>query len=486
MEEVQDILGDMDMSEFLFQCRFDFRFFCDKLLSQLFTPECGGCKDFHLEWFNIFQDNNRVIIEAPSGFSKTTMVIAYTIWFVWNHPNTPVLITSKTLPQGMKLLEVIKSCIEENPLLNELKPKDISQIWSRQLIRTTNGCRIAVRPYSINIKGERAGLIAMDEVDSYDDPDLYFDYVIPRLTPNGKILMITTKEPGNSITNLIKDKKLKDYKVITSCAIIDNAGNPGKKPYFKKEKGKYVYKSIWPERFTMERLEKMFYELGDQYFEKNFMNNTKVEQEKSFFSIVKFMEGFDDSIGFTKERTGPIFTGHDFAMSTSKRADYDSNAIIEKKGNFYILKFLEKYRVPPEAKLDRLTEIYKDYDPIYMVCDESNAGSVLIRDFRSAALPVYPQKFSGGPGGSRSELLKALQNILDAGLLIIPRKPEDNVIEITNELLEQLMGFVITNSKQTGLKTISSTATHDDLVMAVAMAVKRASEVRSASMDEEW
>ena len=486
MEEMQDILGDLDMSEFLFKCRFDFQFFCNKVLSNLFTPECGGCKEFHVKWFNIFQENGRVIIEAPSGFSKTTMVIAYVIWFIWNHPNEPVLITSKTLPQGMKLLEVIKSCIEENALLRELKPRDASQIWSRQLIRTTNGCRVAVRPYSINIKGERAGLIAMDEVDSYDDPDIYFDYVVPRLTPKGKILMITTKEPGNSITNLIKDKKLKGYATVSCAGIIDENGDPAKKPYFKKEDGKYVYKSLWPERFSMERLEKSYHELGEQYFEKNFMNNTKVEQEKSFFSIVKFMDGFDDSIGFTKERTGPIFTGHDFAMSTSKRADYDSNCIIEKKGNFYIVKFLEKYRRPPEAKMERLQEIYKDYDPIYMVCDESNAGSVLIRDLRGAALPVYPQKFSGGPGGSRPELLKALQNIIDAGLLVIPRKPEDNVVELTNELLEQLMGFVIAESKITKLPTISSTASHDDLVMALAMAVKRASEVRSASMDGEW
>jgi len=286
-EGIQAILGDMDMSEFLFRCRIDFQFFCDNLLQVLFTPECGGCKDFHIKWFNIFQDNNRIIIEAPSGFSKTTM-------FIWNYPNKNVLITSKTLPQGMKLLEIIKSVIEENPILNELQPKNVSHVWSKQLIRTTNGCRIAVRPYSINIKGERADLICMDEVDSYDDPDIYFDYVVPRLTPQGKILMITTKEPGNSLTNLIEDKKIEGYTRLSCCAIIDDKRNPAKKPYFKKENGKYVYKSIWPERFTMERLEKTYAELGEQYFEKNFMNNTKVEQEKSFFSIVKFMDGFDD------------------------------------------------------------------------------------------------------------------------------------------------------------------------------------------------
>ena len=117
-----------------------------------------------------------------------------------------------------------------------------------------------------------------------------------------------------------------------------------------------------------------------------------------------------------------------------------------------------------------------------MVCDESNAGSVLIRNFRSAGLPVFPQKFGGGAHGGRMELLKALQNIIESGLLIIPRKPEENEVEITNELMEQLMGFVITKSKITKLDTVSSTAPHDDLVMALAMAIKRASEMMPASV----
>ena len=93
------------------------------------------------EWFQLVQNNNRVSILAPSGFAKSTVLgIAYPLWLALNCRNKQIMIVSKTLPQSIRILEIIRTIIEDNELLLGLKPKDASVTWSKQAIRTTTGC----------------------------------------------------------------------------------------------------------------------------------------------------------------------------------------------------------------------------------------------------------------------------------------------------------------------------------------------------------
>ena len=74
-----------------------------------------------------------------------------------------------------------------------------------------------------------------------------------------------------------------------------------------------------------------------------------------------------------------------------------------------------------------------------------------------------------------------LANVLESEQFHIPRYPGDRVcIEMTNKLLDQLLGFrrKVTNA---GNETLESKATHDDIAMATAMAVKEAAKMKGMS-----
>lgn len=186
MRTIKDILGDMDMIDFMMRQKTDFKLFCEKLLGM---TEFGGIHPFQMEWFYLAQNNSRVMIQAPSGFSKTTILgVAYPLWVAFNYPNQQILIISKSLPQSKRLLSIIRSYIEDNELLLHLKPESL-EAWNKLELVCSNKCKIYCRPYSVNIKGERVDLMILDEICSYEEPDIFFDHLISRMNPSSHLVL---------------------------------------------------------------------------------------------------------------------------------------------------------------------------------------------------------------------------------------------------------------------------------------------------------
>jgi len=351
MISLSETIGEDDMVDFLLRCKIDFKFFCERVLGDVLEfNKFGGLQPYQLEWFYNIQNFNRVVIRAPSGFGKTTiMAVAYPIWLAFTKRNKQIMIVSKTIDQARRILEIIRHTIEEVELLHEIKPKNIHEAWSKQIINTSTQCRIFVRPYSINVKGERVDFMILDEAASYENTDIYFDYIVPRLNPKGKIAMISTPESTSDLMSLIEAKGLdyfvKDYKAIVNM----------------KRKGDYASgQSIWAARFPVESLMKIHDEQGDQFFEKNFMCNTKAESEDSIFSLKSIMQGFDYARKFDTKIGGQCFLACDFAISRGPKADFDAFVVLDKHDNYFIIKHIEIHkgmRIP--VKVTRINELLK-------------------------------------------------------------------------------------------------------------------------------
>lgn len=459
MKSMKEILGERNLVDFLIECKLDFKFFCENVLTPLFPKKDGGIKKFHLEWFHLIQNNDRVAISAPSGFGKSTILgIAYPLWLAFNYRNKQILVVSKTLPQSTRILEIIRTTIEDNELLMDLKPKNAAETWKSSEIKTRTRCRIFCRPFSINIKGERVDYILMDEAASYDKPEIYFDYIIPRLNPKGKIVLISTPESPGDLMARIRIRKL-DYAIKTYPAIVNG-------------------KSIWPERFSIKKLEKLKEEQGEEYFEKNFMCNPLAEPSDAIFNKKAIYKCLDPEKSFSTEIKGRAFIGCDFAISASPTADFDAYVVIDKVDNFFIIRNIEIYKgtlIP--AKINRIEQLKELYNPIKIRIDESNIGSAILDEMRGRALPVIPQGFHSK---ERRELLNTLRNVVDSGKLIIPfNKADSKTIKMGELLIQQLVGFKEVRNEKTGNKNFISTAPHDDVVMALALAIKEATIQKS-------
>jgi len=108
--------------------------------------------------------------------------------------------------------------------------------------------------------------------------------------------------------------------------------------------------------------------------------------------------------------------------------------------------------------------------------DESNLGQGVIDEMKGRGISLRPQKFSPA---ERKNLLVTLKNVIDDGRLILPRnKDYPETIKMTDLLVEQLLGFREEKSEKTGHKLITSHASHDDVAISTAMAVKEAVRLR--------
>jgi len=467
MRTIKEILGEDSMTDFLLKIQISFKAFCERVLGDMFSD--GGLKDYMYEWFVLAQNNPFVGVLAPSGFGKTTVLgIAYPLWLAFTNWKKEILIVSKSLPQSVRILGLIRIAIENNELLLDLKPKNSAEAWSKQILTLSTNCRIYCRPYSENIKGERVDYEIFDEVDSYDRPDIFFDYMIPRLNPNGKIVLITTPEPGNTLMFKLKNKPefiLKSYPALVNIKNGDLSTG----------------QSIWPERFPTNKLMEIRTLQGEEFFEKNFMVNPSAESEKALFSKKAILNCMDYSLGFSTQIDGRAFMGCDFAGSRGKEADYDAYIAVDKYLNHFIIKtvYMRKGTLTP-VKVDKMDEMNKTYQFVKIRADISNIGQQIIPEMRARALPVVAQVFSSP---ERRELLNILRNVIDSGLLVIPANKDDKeAVKYSGLIFEQLIGFVEGESSKTGATLYLSKAAHDDLVMALAMAVREAVKQRDTKV----
>jgi len=466
MITIKDMMGSMNMTEFLYECKHNFKFWCNVVLQDLYLAEYGGIKDFQLEWFNFAEENNRVVILAPSGFSKSTLFnIAYPLWIAFTQRNKQIMIISKTLPQAIRQLEILRVTIDNNELLKELRPQNADKSWSKQQVMTTTGCRIFVRPYSINVKGERTDYSILDEAASYDRPEIYLDYIVPRLNPKGKIVLISTPEsPVDLMARL--DKPGLDYIHRTYPAIT-------------MVKGERV--ALWPERFSLAKLDKLRLELGENYFEKNFMCNPRAEEENAIYTYKMVEDCFDPDRKFTfATEGGSVYIGVDLAISSGPRADFDCFVVVENVGGFIVMRHGEVHRGwSIQSKVNRINELAETFGDklVSIIVDQSNIGHAVIEDLRVMGLPVRSQDFHPT---NRNKLLMNLKKVLESKTLIIPFSQDDaNTQAFTKRLALELVKFKEVTTDKSGTRLTQakyvSTGSHDDTVMGLAMACAGAS-----------
>jgi hypothetical protein len=225
---------------------------------------------------------------------------------------------------------------------------------------------------------------------------------------------------------------------------------------------------------------------GKSNWMRNHMCLSLGEIDDAIFPSANIIKAFDYNRGFS-QRVNPncqYFIGADFAISEGPRADFDAFTVVEKDGDQLILVFAEQHKgwQRPE-KVNRLKELFEQYftdNGTYLIVDESNMGTMVMNDLRSLGIPVSGQNFHSS---SRAKLLIDLSNVLSGRGLIIPRNPaaEDESVKYSELFLEQASGFKRKRSDKTGKELIESRASHDDMVISVAMAISEAQ--RHSEMD---
>lgn len=444
MRTLEMILNGEDKTIFLLKCSMDFKFFGERVLGLTIEPQ-------HERWVKMVENNKRVLIISFTGSGKTEiMANAYPLWKIFKTQGWQALITSKSLKQSQSVLERIKSTISENELLKDLIPR--KDVWNRAELNTKNKCKIFCVPYSENVKGYAVNYVLADEASSYVDKSIYYRFVETRVNAkNGTVCLITTPQHPSDL----------------SQELLDN-------PYYATEVFKILDEDGMPTtvRFPMSRIEEI--KRGDSLaFKKEYMCDVSVLLDAPF-DPNDVTNCFNNNLKFTmdhREIKGDIYSGHDFAVS--KLGDYSVDVFIDKVGEDYIIRYMERKRgvsIPQQEV--RLIELFNIMHPVNMLMDESNMGQGILQTMRDKGLPASGQVFSPA---KRHQLLINLKRVIETGHLVIPYSDDISTRDIIDTLVKELTSFKSTTTK-TGQQTLVAQSAHDDCVMALAMGIQAASD----------
>jgi len=511
-----------DVSEVL-KARRDFEYFAThpKFVDQDYYP--GNevkVKEFHNEWVEAVENNDRVSLTAHTGAGKTVFGSLYILWKVFQNPGDfDALIVSDTLDQAKKILAEIKHHIEEAPYLEDFYPNDKDTSWARKEIETTEGNQIKCRPYGEQVKGEHVSFVLCDEAAEFKPHDVYFRFVRTRAASRGgTVCLISTpvhendlmaklsegqKPPecpycGTEVSPLGEDSEIGDEEIdgyicentrcdeteVSTDEVIEfpdvsskgywskkypvfreiEEGEEGSdESFYSKEQDKMV-DPIFPENFDEQRIKDLRSE-DPTMFQKEYLCEA-LSVEGDMYDPNDVIELYDKDLDFHQnpKEGAKYYMGVDLAVS--KKGDYSVYTVMEvPQDETPRICFIERIRgMGLDEQEKRIQELHDIFDFNKVVVDKTNFGARTYRNLLQSGLPVEGQSFEQR---ARSGLLVGLKNDIENNKFKIPRAG-DRAKQLTDKLYAELLGFGSTET-DSGTVTYKSTAAHDDLPISLAM-----------------
>lgn len=141
--------------------------FKDPVTKKMFEPQW-----FHEDWTISFDEEKRVVVIAPRGHGKTSVVLPYVIWRIGRNPDLRVKIVCADDPTAMKRLKAIKKTIEHNPRVREVFPDlepDKKTGWTDHSIFVKRSIidiepTVEAKGIGSSIVGARVDLVIADDI----------------------------------------------------------------------------------------------------------------------------------------------------------------------------------------------------------------------------------------------------------------------------------------------------------------------------------
>jgi len=243
-----------------------FSLFVGKFLDKWLTSKVP---EFHKEIYKDIPRNKRMVIAAPRGFAKSTIISRfYPLWLALFRKAKDITIISASETLAIGFLRDIKREIESNQLIKEVWGDQKTDKWTENHIILKTGSSIRARGAGGQIRGFRPDVIICDDIETDESveseeqrkktKDWLFKACLNTLLPDGQFVIIgTIIHPLSVLADLLVmengwvKRKYQAYK--------DGVEEPGKE--------------IWGELWTHEKLQIRKKEIGSWAFSSEYLNN---------------------------------------------------------------------------------------------------------------------------------------------------------------------------------------------------------------------
>lgn len=484
-----DIQVDDEVGK-LTRAKFSFEYFAKNIINQDEYGEEGFVvKEFHKEWIDELEradntdDTEKVAITAFTGSSKTeTLGVLYPLWKMFSDPGYEVLIVSNNMNHSKNILSRIKYHVENSEYLEDYKD-ETEHAWAAKKIEFTNGSEAEVRALYDGVKGAHVDYVFGDEAAEYDDKELFSRYVETRIRrKNGTICLGSTPVHENDLMQKVSEGEKEENPKISQegywngvFPVEEEVGEDRKdeEGVYKNSEDKWV-KPTFPEAFDKKDIETLREE-NPVTFQKEYLCQP-LAVEGDMFDPNDVIECFDEGSSFDQKvrDEARYIMACDFAIST--KGDYSVFLVLEMAPDIdgKRIKYMERIRgLALSEQENRIKQLHQVFDFDDIIVDETNFGGSVYQNLLTEGLPVTGQDFSYK---SRNNLLMNLKSQIEGNEVVIPRGDTGSrTRNLTDKLYNELMGFGPTET-QTGQVSYTSTAAHDDTVIALAMGLESVKE----------
>lgn len=410
------------------EIRFFAQYFFPHLLKYNLPP-------FHLDIYQVLRNEKRIAIAAPRSFAKSTIVdVIYTLWLLLYSSQEDVLIVSASGSLAVEWVRKVKFELEMNSELINFFGDMKSDKWTQDHIILRNGNQLRAKGRGYQIRGFRPTRVILDDLEddemvrSKDQRDKLKDWfsgaLLNTLEPNQQLVYIGTLLHPLSLLKQIVDEEDPMY------------SNWSRRKYKAITDGK----SIWEDKWPLEKLLERKAEIGPQQFEAEYQNNPMADSTVVFHpDTYKYFEGTPTTID-------SVITGFDLIGSTRdfQGKDYVAFVTLGKAsdGNVYCLNARRGHWTQEEV-LHNFIELYEKYKPDAFVGEEiafqQQMHEFLLREGRkrNIYLPIRPIKLGSYNDDTRKKakdkVSRALtvQHIFTQGLFHIRKADKDFYEELS-------------------------------------------------------
>jgi predicted phage terminase large subunit-like protein len=379
-------------------------------------------RDFHRELISHIR-HPRLTIAAPRGFAKSSYYsYFYPMYLALEFPGIKVLLLSATGMLAEAFLNKIKTRIEYQESILTCYGDQVGDKWSNEEIHLKNGSILFAKGAGKQIRGFRPDVIIGDDLETDEmvvsvEQRKKFDHwfntdVLGTLMPGRQLIDVgTILHPESHLAELFS-KPRKGWKTFFYQAIKPDGS------------------ALWPDEWSLERLDARRQEQGDSAFRQEYMNDPLPDHLRKFKKehFRFFVEPPPDC---------SYFTTIDPAIEIKSSSDFTAivTCAVDHEMNLYVVDVINKHFLPSET-INMIFDVYHRYKPGVMGIETVGFQKMLkiAIDQEKRSRNVYPIFVELKSGGRRKDLrIEALQPWFESGKIFIKEKHED--------LMTQLLRF---------------------------------------------
>jgi phage FluMu gp28-like protein len=254
-------------------------------------------------------------------------------------------------------------------------------------------------------------------------------------------------------------KKLEGYAVKEYPAINEATGEP-----------------LWPERWNIDALNQRRSEMTSIAFTREYLCKP-IASEASLFPE-EMLEGAKDdslSLSYYPEPDGEYnyYIGWDPAISANRSADYTCMMVIAMDENRkkHVVHVHHEKGMDFSSQIDKIIELNARFNPVIIELETNNFAMAFNQVLNEISdLPIKPFNMNRM---KKEALIHTLQLHFEQKHLLIPYSDEGSTKRHMNTLLNELSMFTMLDNGR-----MESLGGHDDMVMALSLAVQATKEYR--------